>query len=51
MCGIHGVLSLRDGEYLNSSLLHRMGSVTTHRGPDDSGEYIGQGVLLGMRRL
>jgi asparagine synthase (glutamine-hydrolysing) len=50
MCGIYGVLSL-DGRGLDRTVLERMGAVTRHRGPDDSGEYAGSGVLLGMRRL
>jgi len=50
MCGIHGVLSL-DGRKLDRGLLERMGNVTRHRGPDDAGEYVGSGVLIGMRRL
>jgi len=50
MCGIYGVLS-RDGRRLDPALLERMGAVTRHRGPDDSGSYVGSGVLLGMRRL
>ena len=50
MCGIYGVLAL-DGRRLDRTLLERMGAVTRHRGPDDSGEYQGSGVLLGMRRL
>ena len=28
-----------------------MGDETIHRGPDDDGSYVGNGVLLGMRRL
>lgn len=50
MCGIHGLLSFR-GDTPDRSLLHRMGAITTHRGPDDEGCYIGAGVALGMRRL
>lgn len=51
MCGIYGILSLRDGEPLSASALAPMASVTVHRGPDDEGAYVGDGVLLGMRRL
>jgi asparagine synthase (glutamine-hydrolysing) len=28
-----------------------MGDITVHRGPDDAGEYVDDGILLGMRRL
>jgi asparagine synthase (glutamine-hydrolysing) len=32
-------------------ILARMASVIEHRGPDDSGQYLGRGIGLGMRRL
>jgi asparagine synthase (glutamine-hydrolysing) len=51
MCGIYGVLTLREGAQLDGGLLKRMGDVTRHRGPDDGGEYACPGMLLGMRRL
>ncbi len=50
MCGIYGIVSLNGRRY-EASLLDRMGAVTRHRGPDDSGTYQGDGVLMGMRRL
>jgi asparagine synthase (glutamine-hydrolysing) len=51
MCGIYGVMDfgLRDLPF--APLLARMGGVIEHRGPDDSGHYVGRGVGLGMRRL
>jgi asparagine synthase (glutamine-hydrolysing) len=51
MCGIYGVVALREGEPLDVSLIQRMGDVIRHRGPDDAGEYVVAGMLLGMRRL
>ena len=51
MCGIYGAVDHREGLAPGKELLARMGQVVTHRGPDDEGQYIGQGVALGMRRL
>ncbi len=48
MCGIAGVLGPPD---LTGPLLTPMLDVITHRGPDDSGEYIGADFAFGMRRL
>lgn len=50
MCGICGKLNL-DGIPVDSSLIERMCSVLSHRGPDDSGIYIKKGIGLGHRRL
>jgi asparagine synthase (glutamine-hydrolysing) len=51
MCGIYGILNLKDDDSPGAALLSRMGRVVTHRGPDDEGVYCGRGVALGMRRL
>jgi asparagine synthase (glutamine-hydrolysing) len=51
MCGIYGLVVLRNGADCDPTLLDAMSSVTRHRGPDDEGRYIDQGLLLGMRRL
>ena len=51
MCGIHGIVSLRNGVTPDPALLGAMGDVTRHRGPDDEGAYADDGVALGMRRL
>jgi asparagine synthase (glutamine-hydrolysing) len=56
MCGIAGfvdgpspfVPSDRDS---NAALLRRMCDVIRHRGPDDEGTWVTDGVALGMRRL
>jgi asparagine synthase (glutamine-hydrolysing) len=50
VCGIYGTLSTRHPG-TSSDLVHRMGQVIRHRGPDDAGQYFGDGVALGMRRL
>ena len=52
MCGIAGFV----GEECTArpeagAVLDRMCRVITHRGPDDQGVMIGEGVALGMRRL
>lgn len=51
MCGIYGILSFRESNLEHPDILKRMGDVMAHRGPDDDGAYVGQGVLLGIRRL
>ncbi len=51
MCGIHGIVSLSGTEHFTEQTLRSMGRVTHHRGPDDEGTYLAEGVALGMRRL
>lgn len=51
MCGIHGIVNLRGDQTPDPAVLERMGDVTVHRGPDDSGVYAADGVAIGMRRL
>lgn len=51
MCGIHGIIALRDDANVDATILDRMGAITEHRGPDDSGVFAAPGVALGMRRL
>ena len=55
MCGIAGFadrprtpVSRRDADF---SLVHGMCEVIRHRGPDDEGIHVEDGVALGMRRL
>jgi asparagine synthase (glutamine-hydrolysing) len=50
MCGIAGIA---DAEHnaVDSSLIHRMCQSIVHRGPDDEGLFVKDGVGLGMRRL
>lgn len=49
MCGIAGKVDF-DG-MVDRDLIESMCRVITHRGPDDEGTFIGDGVGLGMRRL
>jgi len=51
VCGIHGILSLKNSTPVDRSLLSRMGDVTMHRGPDDEGSFVDGELLFGMRRL
>jgi asparagine synthase (glutamine-hydrolysing) len=56
MCGIAGFVdgpSVRTPLAIDSSrrLLHQMCDVIRHRGPDDEGVWVTDGVALGMRRL
>ena len=51
MCGIYGILNLKQDSTPGAALLARMGKAVEHRGPDDEGVYLGRGVALGMRRL
>lgn len=56
MCGITGFIDLWDrGEARavteRGAILDRMCRIITHRGPDDQGVMLEQGVALGMRRL
>ena len=56
MCGIAGFVDLfdagtpRDAED-RAVILDRMCRIITHRGPDDQGVLLKEGVALGMRRL
>ena len=50
MCGIAGAVSF-DGRPVGMDELRSMCAVMSHRGPDEDGFYLGQGVGLGMRRL
>jgi len=45
MCGICGF------NWADERLLERMKSSLTHRGPDDHGSYVAEGISLGHRRL
>jgi asparagine synthase (glutamine-hydrolysing) len=50
MCGIAGIYDLR-GRPVAASELRAMNDVIRHRGPDDGGEYVEQGLGLANRRL
>jgi asparagine synthase (glutamine-hydrolysing) len=55
MCGICGVMSVRppgpDARRFSEIDIVRMRDAMIHRGPDDEGLFIGEGVGLGHRRL
>ncbi|MFW2404809.1 MAG: asparagine synthase (glutamine-hydrolyzing) [Gammaproteobacteria bacterium] len=51
MCGIHGIVRLRDRYTPDAAALSAMGRITRHRGPDDEGAYADADIQLGMRRL
>lgn len=50
MCGISGTLHF-DGKPIDPNILRRMTNIISHRGPDDSGDYITGPIGLGHRRL
>jgi len=51
MCGICGIFHYRDGRPVDERLLREMTAAIAHRGPDDDGFFIDDGIGLGMRRL
>jgi asparagine synthase (glutamine-hydrolysing) len=56
MCGIAGFVeaSIASSPFTaeeSRALVHRMCGVIRHRGPDDEGSWVADGVALGMRRL
>jgi asparagine synthase (glutamine-hydrolysing) len=53
MCGITGAFSVNpmDGAPLDPAVLRRMTEIIEHRGPDDAGYVLEDGVALGARRL
>ncbi len=50
MCGIFGYFNL-EKESIDNDCILRMGQKLKHRGPDDEGKFISEGILLGNRRL
>ncbi len=51
MCGICGIISLKDGIAPNPELIKKMMGSLTHRGPDSSGYYRDRQTALGHTRL
>src|SRR5712671_4051441 len=56
MCGIAGFVEAPSAPFAfapdeSRALVHRMCEVIRHRGPDDEGVWVEEGVALGMRRL
>lgn len=50
MCGIVGIVNF-DGRPASAETLLAMRDAIAHRGPDDAGQWLGDGVGLGHRRL
>ena len=51
MCGITGIIDLRDRRSISRQLLTKMNDSQQHRGPDEGGYHVQPGVGLGHRRL
>ncbi len=51
MCGIVGILDLKGKREINRGLLAKMNETQFHRGPDEGGIHIEQGLGLAHRRL
>jgi asparagine synthase (glutamine-hydrolysing) len=51
MCGICGVVNSQPLDAVDREALASMNHRIAHRGPDDEGYYLGQGIGLAMRRL
>ncbi|MDA8092636.1 MAG: amidotransferase 1, exosortase A system-associated [Betaproteobacteria bacterium] len=51
MCGIAGMLHPDAHKPLDSQLLRRMNETLHHRGPDETGLYVAEGVGLAHKRL
>src|SRR5687767_2272075 len=51
MCGIAGIVDLRDRREISRRLLVDMNDRQSHRGPDGSGVHLEPGVSLAHRRL
>ncbi len=51
MCGIAGFLTTDSFSEHLQRVLHQMLSAMHHRGPDEEGSFLAEGVALGMRRL
>ena len=51
MCGLAGIVLAHSGDSPNEKILLAMRDAQLHRGPDEAGLYLGNGVGLGHRRL
>lgn len=51
MCGIVGIFSLNNKPMSDKAVIRKMADSIAHRGPDDEGFYLDDGVALGFRRL
>src|ERR1043166_7604512 len=51
MCGIAGQFNFIRRESVESDTIRRMTATIVHRGPDDEGYFVSDGLGLGVRRL
>ncbi|MDR0706043.1 MAG: asparagine synthetase B, partial [Planctomycetaceae bacterium] len=51
MCGICGAVWSEPSKAINGTTLDVMTDILQHRGPDDRGTFLQQGIALGHRRL
>lgn len=51
MCGIAGIFDISAKREINPDVLNNMNQVQFHRGPDEGGIYINEGIGLAHRRL
>ena len=51
MCGIVGIVDLKEKRSIDRQLLERMNQTQFHRGPDEGGVHIEPGIGFGHRRL
>jgi asparagine synthase (glutamine-hydrolysing) len=51
LCGICGVFRVSEGPRVSSDVIETMTQTLAHRGPDDSGYFVNDGVGFGFRRL
>ncbi|MGR3219878.1 MAG: asparagine synthase (glutamine-hydrolyzing) [Candidatus Anammoxibacter sp.] len=51
MCGITGIFDMNGGNRIDRRLLEQMAQTLNHRGPDESGYYMGDNIGFGFKRL
>ena len=51
MCGITGQFNFIRRDPVDPDTIRRMTATIVHRGPDDEGYFVSDGVALGVRRL
>ena len=51
MCGICGIFEFHRRDLIPEAVVRKMNDTIVHRGPDDEGIYVSQGIGFGFRRL
>lgn len=51
MCAIAGIINWQESTDILLDRISKMSSTLAHRGPDDSGTWVNEGVAIGHRRL